>query len=126
MARKLVIAAALLAALGAVAPTDSIAKGGRGDGRGDGHGDGRGEMHCPPGLAKKHPHCIPPGQARKAWRVGDRFPDGYYPIRDPWRYHLPELGRNQSYYRMGDTYFRVDRNSREILQLIEAVGAVLN
>ena len=44
----------------------------------------------------------------------------------PARYHLPELGRNQSYYRMGDTYFRVDRNSREILQLIEAVGAVLN
>src|SRR5882757_3263567 len=25
--------------------------------------------HCPPGLAKKHNGCMPPGQAKK-WRVG--------------------------------------------------------
>jgi len=26
--------------------------------------------HCPPGLAKKHNGCLPPGQAKKRWRVG--------------------------------------------------------
>jgi hypothetical protein len=29
--------------------------------------------HCPPGLAKKHNGCLPPGQARK-WRIGHPLP----------------------------------------------------
>jgi len=29
--------------------------------------------HCPPGLAKKHNGCMPPGQAKK-WRVGQPLP----------------------------------------------------
>ena len=35
-----------------------------------------GEFHagrCPPGLAKKHNRCMPPGQAKK-WRVGQPLP----------------------------------------------------
>lgn len=31
--------------------------------------------HCPPGLAKKHNGCMPPGQARK-WSVGKPLPQG--------------------------------------------------
>ena len=31
--------------------------------------------HCPPGLAKKHNGCLPPGQARK-WRMGQPLPRG--------------------------------------------------
>ena len=30
--------------------------------------------HCPPGLAKKHNGCMPPGQAKK-WRVGRPLPN---------------------------------------------------
>jgi len=33
---------------------------------------GRGK--CPPGLAKKHNGCLPPGQARKRYVVGQRLP----------------------------------------------------
>lgn len=81
--------------------------------------------HCPPGLAKKNPPCVPPGQAKKGLGVGDRFPqDGYYVVREGPG--LPRLGKGESYYRIGDTYFRVDQNTREILQLFEAVGAVVN
>lgn len=29
--------------------------------------------HCPPGLAKKHNGCMPPGQAKK-WRIGQPLP----------------------------------------------------
>ena len=29
--------------------------------------------HCPPGLAKKHNGCLPPGQARK-WAIGRPLP----------------------------------------------------
>ena len=35
--------------------------------------------HCPPGLAKKHNGCMPPGQAKK-WRVG-------YPLPRDVRYY---------------------------------------
>jgi hypothetical protein len=38
--------------------------------------------HCPPGLAKKHNGCMPPGQAKK-WRVGRPLP------RDIVVYELP-------------------------------------
>jgi len=31
--------------------------------------------NCPPGLAKKHNGCMPPGQAKK-WRVGRPLPAG--------------------------------------------------
>jgi Ni/Co efflux regulator RcnB len=38
--------------------------------------------HCPPGLAKKHNGCMPPGQAKK-WRMGRPLP------RDLVIYDLP-------------------------------------
>ena len=35
--------------------------------------------NCPPGLAKKNNGCLPPGQAKKAWVVGQPLPrDVYY------------------------------------------------
>jgi hypothetical protein len=33
-----------------------------------------GRGNCPPGLAKKHNGCLPPGQARKRYVVGQRLP----------------------------------------------------
>jgi len=39
--------------------------------------------HCPPGLAKKHNGCMPPGQARK-WAMGEDLPrDVTYRAIDP-------------------------------------------
>lgn len=81
--------------------------------------------HCPPGLAKKSPACVPPGQAKK-WRVGDRYDGSGRLIRDHDRYRLPPLGRNEAWYRVGDTFIRVDRDTRDILELIEATARVLD
>ena len=52
---------------------------------------------CPPGLAKKHNGCMPPGQARK-WHVGQRLPQGvvYYPVPQPV---VMQLGVPPSGYR---------------------------
>jgi hypothetical protein len=38
--------------------------------------------HCPPGLAKKNNGCLPPGQAKKLWVIGQPLPWGvtYYPL----------------------------------------------
>lgn len=86
--------------------------------------------HCPPGLAKKNPPCIPPGQAKKyapRYHVGDRLPPGEYDrVYDHYRYRLPRLRRGEVYYRIGDSIVRIDRETREILQLIEVVARATN
>jgi len=35
-----------------------------------------GRGNCPPGLAKKNNGCLPPGQAKKRYVVGQRLPNG--------------------------------------------------
>ncbi|MCA0134473.1 excinuclease ABC subunit A [Pseudosulfitobacter pseudonitzschiae] len=79
-------------------------------------------INCPPGLAKKNPPCVPPGQARK-YNRGDVINGDYIIIRDPGRYGLD---RGQTYYRVGDYVYRVDRDTREVLDLIGAVARILN
>jgi hypothetical protein len=34
--------------------------------------------NCPPGLAKKNNGCLPPGQAKKLWAVGQPLPSSLY------------------------------------------------
>lgn len=103
---------------------------------GNGHGNphafwiagpvGYGAGGCPPGLAKKNPPCMPPGQAKKLYGVGQRLPLGYgspfaynqipYDLRS--RYGLSPVG---SYY-YGDGYlYRVDPRTMLIQQAIAAI-----
>src|ERR1051325_1498391 len=93
----------------------AVAKPGNGHGKGDGHGRGHdyaygvtgpvgyGVGGCPPGLAKKHNGCMPPGQAKKLFRTGQRFPLNY---GNRWTYNqIPydlrsryDLNPNYNYY----------------------------
>jgi Ni/Co efflux regulator RcnB len=71
--------------------------------------------HCPPGLAKKHNGCMPPGQAKK-WQVGHPLP------REVVYYDLPpalvvQVGTPPPGYR----YVRV---ASDILMLAVATGVV--
>src|SRR6185312_16662794 len=89
---------------------------------GHGHGRGRG---CPPGLAKKHNGCLPPGQAKKLYR-GERWQGGYgtyysynripYDLRR--RYALSSRYR---YYYSGGTIYVVDPRTMMIAQVIGAL-----
>ena len=38
--------------------------------------------NCPPGLAKKNNGCLPPGQAKKMWAIGQPLPGSvmFYPL----------------------------------------------
>jgi len=38
--------------------------------------------NCPPGLAKKNNGCLPPGQAKKLWLMGQPLPGSvvFYPL----------------------------------------------
>lgn len=109
-----------------------------GNGQGNGHGNAQGNQpvkhdntsqkyvqpqyvsSCPPGLAKKNPPCVPPGQAKK-YGHGDRLPD-YVRIQNPDRYGL----RNGYYVTSGNYVYRIDQNTREVLNLIGAVSDILN
>lgn len=93
---------------------------------------------CPPGLAKKSPACIPPGQAKKYsrrdhdwdrdrdWdryiRIGDRIDDRWVRI-DPYRYGL---NPGYDYYRADERVFRVDPQTRQVLAFIGLLEALLN
>ncbi|WP_420380776.1 excinuclease ABC subunit A [Marivita sp.] len=116
MRRLLVLIAAAAASLGVAAEAGNH-KAGKGESSG-----AYKATDCPPGLAKKDPPCLPPGQARKYGR-GDVIHGDYRIIGDPARYGLD---RDQTYFRVGDYVYRVDREMREVLDLIGAVARVLD
>ncbi|MCE5972919.1 excinuclease ABC subunit A [Sinirhodobacter sp. WL0062] len=82
----------------------------------------KGNTGCPPGLAKKNNGCMPPGQVKHRWRVGDRIHDDYYIVRNVDRYGL---NPSYDYWSKDDYIYRVDRRTGEILDLIGAVSAIL-
>lgn len=85
---------------------------------------------CPPGLAKKNPPCVPPGQAKKGvttqeWRNGDRIgdvvrADDLIFLDDYGRYDLPLLPAGQRYAVVNDQIVVISSESYAILQLIRA------
>jgi len=132
----------------------AIAKPGNGHGNGNGnghgnshgydsHGKGHGNSHayenhgkgslfgygqggCPPGLAKKHNGCMPPGQVKKLYRIGQRLPLSY---GNRWSFNQVPSGLRQQYgftpndrYYYGDGYvYRVDPRTQLVEQAVRAL-----
>jgi hypothetical protein len=112
------------AALGIAGP--ALAKPGNGHGHGHGNGAmGYGAGGCPPGLAKKHNGCMPPGQAKKLYR-GQRWESGYgtyysynrIPSDLRRRYDLSSRYR---YYYSNGTIYAVNPRTMLIAQVISAL-----
>lgn len=93
---------------------------------GHGHAHGySGYGNCPPGLAKKHNGCMPPGQAKKYYR-GQRWRSDYgtrysyrqipYDIRR--QYALNPYDR---YYYSDGYLYRVDPRTMLIEQVVRAL-----
>lgn len=108
------------------------------------------KQNCPPGLAKKAVPCVPPGLAKKGvryddddhryddrahhddrdyrdrLRVGDLYvdSDGRIRVRDYDRYRLPRLGENETYYRDGRIVYRVNDETRRVIELIRLADLV--
>lgn len=116
-----------VAALGLAVP--ALAKPGKGHGRhGNPHVTGQyyapGLGACPPGLAKKG--CMPPGQAKKIYGVGQRLPLGFgtpygfnqipYDLRS--QYGLNPYG---NYYYGDGQLYRVDPRTMLVQQVIAAL-----
>jgi hypothetical protein len=115
-------------ALGFVGP--ALAKPGNGHGNPHAYGVqdrvGYGVRGCPPGLAKKG--CIPPGQAKKLFNVGQRFRLGYGGL-NPYGYNqIPYDLRRQyglspygNYYYGNGYLYRVDPRTMLVQQVISAL-----
>ncbi|WP_294120507.1 hypothetical protein [Sphingomonas sp.] len=123
------------AALASTAP--ALASPGNGHGNGNkGHGNshsygangpvGYGVGGCPPGLAKKNNGCLPPGQAKKLYNIGQRWPRDY---GNRWNYsQIPEDLRDRydfdddHRYYYGDGYlYQVDPATMLISQVVSAI-----
>jgi hypothetical protein len=121
---KQILLIAGVAALASTAP--AIAKPDHAKGHGAHGYVGYGAGGCPPGLAKKNNGCMPPGQAKKLYNVGQRFPLGY---GNAWNYNqIPYDLRSQygfqpgSNYYYGDGYlYRVDPATMLISQVVSAI-----
>ena len=99
-------------------------------GHSKGHGAkghvGYGTGGCPPGLAKKNNGCLPPGQAKKLYNVGQRWPGNYGNV---WNYNqIPNDLRTRygfdpnSRYYYGDGYvYRVDPVTLLIRLVVRAI-----
>jgi hypothetical protein len=124
---KQIIMLAGVAALAATAP--AYAKPDHAKGNGKHHVQGNMAYRdggCPPGLAKKHNGCLPPGQAKKLYRTGQRWPGNY---GYAWNYNqIPydlrnryDLDRDDRYY-YGDGYlYQVDPTTQLISQVVSAI-----
>jgi hypothetical protein len=105
-----------------------------GNGHGNGHGPafagpaGYGVGGCPPGLAKKAVPCMPPGQAKKLFGIGQRVPRGYqgllgynalpYNLRNYYGQRLDP--RSRYIYDQGYIY-RVDPRTMLVQQILSAL-----
>ena len=89
---------------------------------------GSGGGKCPPGLRNKNPVCMPPGQYKKLFEVGQRVPYGYqgligynalpYAVRDQYSSVLDP----QSRYIYDQCYlYRVDPRTMLVSQIIQAI-----
>ena len=110
-----------------VSAAPAMADPGHGKGKGaKGHGYAYGPGGCPPGLAKKNNGCLPPGQAKKLYNIGQRWPNNY---GYAWNYNqIPYDLRNRysfdpnSRYYYGDGYvYRVDPATMLVSQVVSAI-----
>jgi hypothetical protein len=90
-----------------------------------------GNGFCPPGLAKKSPACIPPGQAKKGvteWKPGDTVDPNQVSqwITQPSRYSLPPLAPGERYVVVNGQVLKVSDQTYKVIALYKAAVNLFN
>ena len=113
----------IAAAVGVAAAMPALADA-QGQGKGHGKGHSINPATCPPGLANRNPPCVPPGQARRLFREGQRIPSGYRyfvdydAIPEAYRVRVPEGYR---YIYRDDTVYVVDPATSLVRTIIDLI-----
>ncbi len=78
---------------------------------------------CPPGLAKKHNGCMPPGQAKK-WDVGRPLPREvrYYEVPTTLIQQLGSPPAGYRYVRVDDNILLLATGTRMVVDAIRSLG----
>ena len=126
---------------------------GPGQGQGQGQGQGRGQAaappavvvadrdrnavytyyrndfaagNCPPGLAKKNNGCLPPGQAKKLWAIGQPLPGTvvFYPLPGPLLLQLTPAPTGYQYVRVANDILLMALGTRMITAAIADLSAM--
>lgn len=84
-----------------------------------------GRKHCPPGLAKKHNGCLPPGQAKK-YRVGERLPAGvrWSPVPHDLLVMLTPPPRGYRYVKVDRDVLLIGEATKKVIDAVELLSAV--
>ena len=79
---------------------------------------------CPPGLAKKNNGCLPPGQAKKLWTVGQPLPPAlvFYPLPAALLSTLTPPPPGYQYVRVDDDVLLMLTATRIITSLVTNLG----
>lgn len=80
---------------------------------------------CPPGLAKKHNGCMPPGQAKK-WSVGHSLPRDvrYYEVPDSLVIQLGRPSAGYKYVRVATDILLIAVGSSMVVDAIQDLGGM--
>lgn len=78
---------------------------------------------CPPGLARKNNGCLPPGQAKKLYNVGQRYSRNFGTV---WSYNqIPtdlrsryDFDQNDRFYYSNGYLYQVDPRTRLVQQVV--------
>ena len=80
---------------------------------------------CPPGLANRTPACVPPGQARRMFREGQRIPTNYGAFTNyndiPLQYRS-RVPSGYNYIYRDDSVYVVDPQTRLVRTIVNLLG----
>lgn len=82
--------------------------------------------HCPPGLAKKTPACIPPGQAKKLYTIGQPLPQVvvFQPVPHDLLVRLQPVPVGYQYVMVDRDVLLVSEASHHVIDAITLLSAV--
>ena len=82
--------------------------------------------NCPPGLAKKNNGCLPPGQAKKLWAIGQPLPAGvtFYPLPPALLGQLTPAPAGYQYVRVANDVLMMAIGTQLIVSAIADLGAM--
>jgi hypothetical protein len=82
------------------------------------------EGRCPPGLAKKHNGCLPPGLAARAWTLGAPLPPSvaFYPLPSALLAQLTPAPAGYQYVRIDDDVVLLSTGPRVAVQRLASLS----
>ena len=80
---------------------------------------------CPPGLAKKGNGCLPPGQAKKLWVVGQPLPPAviYEPVPRAVVQQLAPVPPGYDYVRVDNDVLLMDMTNRMVADVVNDLNS---